>query len=105
MDNEKYKIWGEELAENIIEQFGTQSILQVCQIAKINIRYEKWHPVTLGEFDRKNNTIFINLNANIDQTQIIAHEIGHYFIHQKGIKLNRNEEEMVVDFFSKLFSK
>lgn len=105
MDNEKFKILGEELAENIIEKFGTQSILQVCLLANIRIHYEKWNPVTLGEFDRKNNTICINLNANIDQIQIIAHEMGHYFIHQKGIKLNRNEEEIVVNFFSKLFSK
>ena len=105
MDNEKFKILGEELAESIIEQFGTQSILQVCLIANIRIHYEKWNPVTFGEFDRKKNTICINLNANIDQTQIIAHEMGHYFIQQKGIKLNRNEEEIVVKFFSKLFSK
>ena len=105
MDNKKYKIWGEELAQNIIEKFGTQSILQICLMTNITISYEKLNPVTLGEFDRKNNTISINLNANIDPIKILAHEMGHYFMYQKGIKLNRNEEEKVVEFFSKLFTK
>lgn len=104
MNTEKFTILGEELAKTIIEQFGTQSVSLLCEIAKINIRYEQWNPVTLGEFDRKNNDICINLNANIDQAQIIAHELGHYFIHQKGIKLNRDEEEMVVKCFSEFFS-
>ena len=104
MDAETCKILGEKLAKSIIEQFGSQNVSQLCQIAQISIRYEKWNPVTLGEFDRKTNTICVNLCAKINQKQIIAHELGHYFIHQKGIKLSRNEEEIVVNAFTAFFS-
>jgi Zn-dependent peptidase ImmA (M78 family) len=105
MNTEKNIILGEKLAINIIEQFGTRNVSQLCQIAKITIRYEKWNPVTLGEFDRKTNTICVNLNAKIAHKQIIAHELGHYFIHQKGISLSRKEEENVVNTFATFFSE
>lgn len=105
MNTEYFQIMGKELAEGIFEQFGTRSILQLCQIAKINIRYEKWNPTTLGEFDRKNNTICLNLNAALPPYQILAHEIGHYFIHQKNIQLSRAEEEIVASTFAEYFQE
>ena len=105
MNNEYFQIMGRELAEGICEQFGTRSVLQLCHIAQINIRYEKWNPTTLGEFDRKKNTICLNLNAQIPHYQILAHEVGHYFIHQKKILLNRAEEEIVASTFAEYFQE
>lgn len=94
---------GKELAQTISEQFGTKNIVELCQIADISVRYEKWNPVTLGEFDRKDNTICINLNAPIASADILAHEVGHYFIFQKNMKLSRAEEEIVVTAFAQYF--
>ena len=96
---------GNELAQTISEQFGTKNIVELCQIADISVRYEKWNPVTLGEFDRKHNTICINLNALIAPTDILAHEVGHYFIHQKKIHLSRAEEEIVASTFAEYFQE
>lgn len=101
MGNIKMIMSGEELAQEVMDEFGTNDIFVLCERAGIIVHFEKWHPVTLGEFDRKTNAICVNLNAKIDQKQIIAHELGHYFIHQKGIKLSRNEEEKIVDDFTK----
>ncbi len=92
---------GEALAHEIIERFSTKDAVLLCQKAKISIRFERWNPSTIGEFDRKTNTITVNLNAKVDQKRIIAHELGHYFVHQKGIKLSRTEEEKVAEDFAK----
>ena len=92
---------GEELAHEIIGKFDTNDVFVMCERAGISVHFEKWHSVTLGEFDRKTNAICVNLNAKIDQNQIIAHELGHYFIHQKSIKLSRNEEEIMAENFAK----
>lgn len=92
---------GEELAKNIIQEFSTQDIFMLCEKADIVLRYESWYPVTLGEFDRKTKKICINLNAKIDQKQIIAHELGHYFIHRNGLKLSKIEEEIMAEAFAK----
>jgi hypothetical protein len=105
MNPENCKTLGKKLAKNIIEQFGTQNVSQLCQIAQINIRYESWNPVTLGEFDRKNNTICVNLLAKINHKEIITHELGHYFIHKEGIILSRHDEEMVVNSFITFFTE
>lgn len=103
MDNKVFQRMGNELAQTISEQFGTKNIEELCQIANITVRYEKWNPVTLGEFDRKHNTICINLNAQIPPADILAHEVGHYFIFQKNIKLSRAEEEIMVTAFARYF--
>lgn len=94
---------GKALAHEIIERFGTKDVGIICKNISVKICYASWNPSTIGEFDRKTNTITINLNAKIDQKQIIAHELGHYFIYQKGIKLSRVEEEKVVEEFAKSF--
>ncbi len=95
-------ISGEELAQEVIGEFDTNDVFVICERAGITVHFEKWHSVTLGEFDRKTNAICVNLNAKINQNQIIAHELGHYFIHQKDIKLSRNEEEIMTENFAKV---
>lgn len=105
MDKKIFQRMGKELAQTISEQFGTKNIVELCQIADISVRYEKWSPVTLGEFDRKNSAICINLNAPIVPSDILAHEVGHYFIFQKNIKLSRAEEEIVASTFAEYFQE
>ncbi|MCU0326444.1 MAG: hypothetical protein MUF45_14510 [Spirosomaceae bacterium] len=103
MDKKIFQRMGNELAQTISEQFGTKNIVELCQIADISVRYERWNPVTLGEFDRKHSAICINLNAPIAPVDILAHELGHYFIFQKNIKLSRAEEEIVATTFAQYF--
>ena len=100
--NKTLESLGKILAQNTIQKYATKDIFLLCKKAKIELRYEKWHPITLGEFDKKTNTICINLRANIDPKQIIAHELGHYFIHQMELKLSRIEEEKIVEGFAKI---
>ena len=94
---------GKALAHEIIEKFGTKDTATICKNVGVKICYAKWFPSTIGEFDSKKDIITINLNANIAQHTIITHELGHYFIRQKGIKLTRIEEEKVVEDFVKVF--
>ena len=92
---------GEALAYEIMEQFGTKDVFVLCEKCTIELIYNAWFPSTIGEFDQKTNTITVNLKAKIDQKYIIAHELGHYFIHRKGLKLSRSEEEKIVEDFAK----
>ncbi len=94
---------GKILADEIIERFGTKDVSVICENINVKICYASWNPSTIGEFDRKTNTITVNLNAKIEQKCIIAHELGHYFVHQKDLKLSRIEEEKVVEEFAKSF--
>lgn len=102
VENENLELLGKILAQNTIQKYATNDIFLLCKKAEIELRYEKWHPVTLGEFDKKTDTICINLTTNIDPKQIIAHELGHYFIHQMALKFSRIEEEKIVEDFAKI---
>ena len=90
---------GKELALKIIEKYDTADVFTIAKQAKITVIYENWQPVTYGEFDKKNLSIHINLNAPIEKERILAHELGHYFIHQLGFDLNKKEEEKLVQDF------
>ena len=88
------------LAQKIIEKYNTTNVFAIAKQAGIDVIYEKWQPVTYGEFDRKNKTICINLNAPLSIERILAHELGHFFIHQMDIKLDKKDEERVVEGFA-----
>lgn len=70
---------GIDLVHKIHFRFGTNDVFEIAEILDISIIYEKWFPVTLGEFDRKKKRITVNQNAAIPFEKIIAHELGHYF--------------------------
>ncbi len=94
---------GTELALKIIEKYGTTDVFSIANQAKIKVFYEKWQPVTYGEFHKKDLSIHINLDAPIQKEQVLAHELGHFFIHSLGIKLHKTEEEIMVEAFAKQF--
>jgi Zn-dependent peptidase ImmA (M78 family) len=97
------KMNGTELALKIIEKYGTTDVFSIANQAKIKVFYEKWQPVTYGEFHKKDLSIHINLDAPIQKEQVLAHELGHFFIYKMGLKLNKTEEEIMVKAFAKQF--
>ncbi|MCU0238996.1 MAG: hypothetical protein MUC29_06105 [Pyrinomonadaceae bacterium] len=87
---------GLNLAQKVYCDFGTNNVFEIAEKLEILIVYEKWFPVTLGEFDKKNKRITVNENAKISFKKIIAHELGHYFA--QNLKLV--EEEKFCDEFA-----
>ncbi len=92
---------GKELAQKVVKQYSTTDILAIAKQLNINVIYQKWHPSTIGEFDKKTKTICINLNADIDPLSILAHELGHFFIDKMNLKFDKNVEEDIVNNFCK----
>lgn len=90
---------GEQLARAVIEKFNTRGVFEIAGKAGLRVVYEKWFPVTIGEFDRKNKTICVNLNANVPVEKIIAHELGHFFA--QDLNLKKSEEEKLCEDFAK----
>ncbi len=81
-------------AVEIAEKFGTSDAFEIARKCGVSVIYESWHPVTVGEFDRKNRAIHVNLRAaekNIDFEKIVAHELGHFFA--LDLKLDKSAEE------------
>jgi Zn-dependent peptidase ImmA (M78 family) len=92
---------GSELAQKVIQQYGTANVLRLVQSTGVTIFYAHWHPTTVGEFHKKTKTIYVNLNALIEKEDIIAHELGHYFIDHFGLKMSKNDEEKIMTDFVK----
>ena len=82
----------ERMIAELIAEYGTRDAREIANCAGVPIVYERWHPTTLGEFERKTATIRVNLNAEgADLNTIIAHELGHYFA--AGLNLTKVEDE------------
>ena len=101
----------QDLAQNVIEKFGTNDVFEIALKAGAKIVYEDWHPTTIGEFDKNTKTICVNQRAlknskNADELEkiIIAHELGHFFVGEFGIKI-LNEEAFAREFAEELTSK
>ncbi len=98
-ENQKLKFAAQELAKRIFAKFGTGNVFKIAEKAGIKVVYEKWFPTTIGEFDRNNKLICVNLNARETAEKIIAHELGHFFV--QDMNLSRAEEENFCDDFAK----
>ncbi len=92
----------EQSARAVIEKFNTPDVFEIAGKAGVRIVYESWFPATIGEFDRKNKTICVNLNAGVTVEKIIAHELGHFFAH--GLNLKKSEEEKFCDDFAEILN-
>ncbi|MGI8468385.1 MAG: hypothetical protein ACR2N3_08030 [Pyrinomonadaceae bacterium] len=79
-----------------MEKFATRDVFVIAEKSNVRIVHESWHPVTIGEFDRKSRTICINRRAlennKFDERKIIAHELGHFFAAE--LNLDRKTEEI-----------
>lgn len=89
-------------AEKIIEKFGTADVFQIAEKSNVKIVYESWFPATVGEFDKKTNTICVNRRAleieKFSECKIIAHELGHFFA--ADFNLDRKTEEAFAETFA-----
>ncbi len=84
-----------ETVKMVIEKFGTRDCFSIAEKAGVKIVYGNWHPVTIGEYDKKARTISVNLRAltgnKHSKETIVAHELGHFFAAE--FNLSRHEEE------------
>jgi len=101
--NQKLEIEGQGFAEQIVENFGTNDVFVIAEKAGVKIIYESWFPVTIGEYNRKNKLICVNLNAEENREKIIAHELGHFFAQE--LSLDKAEEENFCHEFARSLSK
>jgi Zn-dependent peptidase ImmA (M78 family) len=88
----------DELARKIRARFQTRDVYAIADKSRIRIINQKWHPVTLGEFDWRAKTIYVNENAAIKSEKIIAHELGHYFLKFFEVKNVADEERFCDEF-------
>lgn len=90
---------GSELANLVIDRFGTRDVRDIAVRSGIAVVWQNWHPVTAGEFDAKRMRIVINARANVTAERVLAHELGHYFLRDQRLELP-NVEEICDDFAS-----
>lgn len=83
---------GTELANRVIKQFGRQSANEIAALRGLSVRFERWYPVTAGEFVPAQKKIIVNESAKIDPQRIIAHELGHYFLVYESISSDNDEK-------------
>lgn len=101
MENEigKLKIAAAEAVRRVVEKFGTRSVFEIAEKNGVRIVCERWHPTTLGEFERKSKTIYVNLKAGETIEKIVAHELGHFFA------LNLNPDKKDEEIFAREFAE
>ena len=91
-----------ETARKVIEKFGTNDVFVIAEKADVKIVYENWHPVTIGEFEKKRKR-FASIFApwkiiNYAERKIIAHELGHFFAAE--FNFDRKTEEIFAREFA-----
>ena len=87
-----------ELAERVFRHFQTSDVFEIAEKVGVKTVYQKWFPMTLGEFDWRTKTIVVNKNAPISFEKIVAHELGHYFLREFGIENIADEEKFCNEF-------
>ncbi len=91
-----------ETAKKVIEKFGTRDCFAIAEKSGVKIVYQNWHPVTVGEYDKKKRTISVNLRALTNnkfcEKAIIAHELGHFFAAE--FNFDRKTEESFAEEFA-----
>jgi Zn-dependent peptidase ImmA (M78 family) len=93
---------GEALAQWVIQKYNTTDVLTIAERAGVTLVYAKWHPTTYGEFNKKTQVITINENSPIPLSEVLAHELGHYFSYIVDNQLNIQDEEESAVAFAKL---
>jgi Zn-dependent peptidase ImmA (M78 family) len=101
LDCEPFK----KLIDEIVRKYETRDVFVIAEKAGATIIYENWHPATIGEFEKKTKTIWVNRNAlslagNAEdlKKKIVAHELGHFFA--VDLKLDKREEEKFARAFA-----
>jgi Zn-dependent peptidase ImmA (M78 family) len=94
---------GHNYAAQIVKKLAADDVLSIAESVGVKIVYEKWFPITYGEFDKKKKTISVNLCAGESQIKIIAHELGHFFAQE--MNLSEIEEEVFAHGFADYLTK
>ncbi len=91
--------------DRIVYECGSRDVFEIAESAGVKIVYESWHPSTIGEFERKTQTIRVNRtaleksdDAETLEKKIIAHELGHFYA--IDLKLEPKEEEKFARAFA-----
>jgi Zn-dependent peptidase ImmA (M78 family) len=96
---------GLEASEQVFSRFQTCDVFEIAEKVGVKIVYQKWFPVTLGEFDWGTKTVFVNENAPISFEKIVAHELGHYFLREFNVKDIVDEEKFCDEFADEILKK
>jgi|SRR6266436_108226 len=108
---------GVELARRVADEFETRNPRTIAELIGVRVSYFRWPMVTVGEFDSKNSTINVNLNALEYAKQdtdrwfsteafldvIVAHELGHFFDLQEACSSSEHDRavtELVAHSFT-----
>jgi hypothetical protein len=98
-------ITGFEFAEKVAAAFGTREVYAIATAQGVTIARESWYPITVGEYERKSQTIWVNEQALVAdddthhvETRIIAHELGHHFAAR--LDMDRETEERFAHEFA-----
>ena len=87
------RLLADKIAQKIVADLETKDVYEIARRSDISVVFERWYPVTLGEFDRKNRRITVNRNAAVVAETIVAHELGHYFLQDlaasEGVDIER----------------
>ena len=92
---------GLQKADEVAAKFGTRNVFEIARLSEVSLFYERWYPVTIGEFEKRKRAIWINLRAaesGVKFEKIIAHELGHFFA--SDLKLEKKEEETFARAFA-----
>jgi predicted SprT family Zn-dependent metalloprotease len=95
--------------EDIVCRFATREAAVIAEKSQVKIVYESWHPVTVGEFEKKTKTIRVNRRAAESGRdaptveKIIAHELGHFFA--SDLNLTKAGEERFAREFARILTE
>ncbi|MFB4185414.1 ImmA/IrrE family metallo-endopeptidase [Bacillus velezensis] len=68
----------------VIKEYGTNDVYQICESLGIYILKNKLGQANgFLQFDKPTNQYLIHINENLKNEHfVIAHELGHYFLHK-----------------------
>ena len=91
---------GKELVEKVIAEYGTTDAFELAQKAGCKVVYARWQPITLGEYHRKTQTIYLNDNTEGALKRVLAHELGHFFCDKYAGMLPKKVAENIAETFA-----
>ncbi|MCY7929789.1 ImmA/IrrE family metallo-endopeptidase [Bacillus inaquosorum] len=70
--------------QSVINKYGTNDVYEICELLNIYIlKNNLGQAKGFLQFDKPTNQYLIHINENLNNEQfVIAHELGHYFLHK-----------------------
>lgn len=87
-DNPEGQLTGSEAAARLKRLHPMKKPSEIASMLGLAIDYGSWFPVTAGEFDGSSETITVNVRADADPEEVIAHELGHFLLSWLGVDQN-----------------